>query len=154
VRISYVADETLVLSMNKVRDILSRKIPNARLEQIEAEVYRFYLEAHDREKQKTKPRTTSQLKGKVTRHIPVEVEREVWKRDESRCTFQDENGKRCTCTYALEIDHIVPFCLGGRSDDASNLRLLCRTHNVLEAESKLGRQFMERFRKSDSGLLI
>lgn len=149
VRISFVADESLVQSMNKVKSLLGHKFPNARLEDIEAEVYHFYLEAHDPERKK--PKTVTPIPTnppKHTRYIPVEVERAVWRRDESRCGYHYENGDRCSSTYALQIDHIVPFSQGGRSDKVENLRLTCFLHNQLEAERQLGKLLMDKFRQT------
>jgi 5-methylcytosine-specific restriction endonuclease McrA len=61
----------------------------------------------------------------------------IWKKAQSRCEFTDpKTGKRCSSTYALQIDHIHPVVLGG-TNDPQNLRLLCRTHNLFEAERKL-----------------
>jgi 5-methylcytosine-specific restriction endonuclease McrA len=42
------------------------------------------------------------------------------------------NGQRCDGVYQLQIDHKIPLALGG-SNNPSNLRVLCRTHNLLEA---------------------
>jgi 5-methylcytosine-specific restriction endonuclease McrA len=39
----------------------------------------------------------------------------------------------------LQIDHIVPFAKGGKTE-ASNLRTLCRAHNLLMAELEFGRE--------------
>ncbi len=36
----------------------------------------------------------------------------------------------------LEIDHIVPFSLGGSSLDPTNLRLCCRIHNQFKGGAK------------------
>ena len=67
------------------------------------------------------------------------VRREIFARDGERCTFSDSEGRRCNSRVKLEIDHEVPRGRGG-SDDASNLRVLCRAHNVLAAEQVYGRE--------------
>jgi hypothetical protein len=153
VRISFVADESLVKAMNKVKSLLSHQFPNARLEEIEAEVYRFYLEAHDLAAKEPKVKTKQSKPARHTRYTPVEVEKAVWRRDQSRCTYRYENGERCNSEYQLEMDHCYPFCDGGRSDIETNRRLLCSFHNKLEAEKTLGKKFMNNFRKkSSSGL--
>ena len=152
VRISYVADDTLIQSMNKVKSFLAHKYPNARLEEIEAEVYQFYLEAHDPQKKETKKKpkkgSPTQKMGLVrhTRYIPVAVKRAVWKRDEGCCSHRYENGTRCRSTYKLQFDHIVLFRDGGRSDSMENLRLLCAVHNQFEADRKIGKATMDRIR--------
>ena len=51
-------------------------------------------------------------------------------------------GKRCKARGFLEFDHLHPHALGG-SGDASNLRLLCRSHNRLAAEQAFGRAHVE-----------
>jgi hypothetical protein len=75
------------------------------------------------------------------RRIPAAVKRAVWRRDEGRCTFVAASGRRCEARHRLEFDHVVPVALGGESTVAG-LRLLCRTHNQLEAEIALGSDFM------------
>jgi hypothetical protein len=80
------------------------------------------------------------------------VRREVFARDGERCTFADAEGHRCESRTRLEVDHIVPRALGG-SDDAPNLRVVCRAHNRLRAEQDFGRDYVQsriRMRRSRS----
>jgi len=84
----------------------------------------------------------------VKRRIPARVRDEVYLRDGGRCTFRGSDGRRCNSTWDLQIDHIVPFALGG-DDSPANLRLLCGKHNRLEAERVFGSRRMERFRKKE-----
>ncbi len=65
------------------------------------------------------------------------AKREVYARDEGRCSFVGKAGHRCDSTYQLEYDHKQPRAHGGASD-AGNLRLLCRVHNQFEAEEVIG----------------
>jgi 5-methylcytosine-specific restriction endonuclease McrA len=86
-----------------------------------------------------------------SRHIPAAIRRTVWRRDEGRCRFVDQEGRRCSARHALEFHHVHPFGLGGehRADD---LRLYCRTHNGYVAEIDYGRRLMsERSRPRDRG---
>jgi hypothetical protein len=85
---------------------------------------------------------------KDTRSIPGKVRDEVYLRDGGRCTFKGSDGKRCGSKWNLQIDHIVPFALGG-DNSPGNLRLLCGKHNRLEAERAFGRRHMERFKKKE-----
>ena len=63
------------------------------------------------------------------RAIPQATKREVWQRDSGRCSYVDRvTGQRCTSRHLLQIDHIVPYALGGGADP-DNLRLLCRAHH-------------------------
>jgi hypothetical protein len=80
------------------------------------------------------------------RSIPAAVRREVWERDQGRCTFTGDGGHRCGAHTRLEYDHLEPAARGGQATVA-NLTLRCRTHNQLAAERTLGAGFMERKRE-------
>jgi 5-methylcytosine-specific restriction endonuclease McrA len=69
--------------------------------------------------------------------IPADVRREVWARDDGRCTWLGRDGRRCGSRWKLEIDHVQPDALGG-TFDPGNLRLLCRAHNLLHARNVFG----------------
>jgi hypothetical protein len=73
------------------------------------------------------------------------VRREVFARDGLRCTFVGESGRRCGARAFLELDHVTPRALGGQ-DDASNVRVRCRAHNLLWADEVFGRRWIERKR--------
>ena len=75
------------------------------------------------------------------RRVPASVRRAVWARDGGGCQFVSATGHRCGSRSGVELDHIRPVALGGAST-LGNLRLLCRAHNQLEAERRLGREFM------------
>ena len=65
--------------------------------------------------------------------IKITSRRELLRKAKQCCEFVDaQSGKRCSGSYQLQIDHKIPLALGG-SNHLSNLRVLCRTHNLLEA---------------------
>ncbi len=75
------------------------------------------------------------------------LERQVHERDNSICTFEDpDTGKICGCKYGLELDHILPLALGGKST-LDNLRVRCKPHNLLEAEKVFGKEKMRKYYK-------
>jgi 5-methylcytosine-specific restriction endonuclease McrA len=74
-----------------------------------------------------------------TRYVPAEVRKQVFLRDEGRCTFVSEDGKRCEETAGLQLDHIIMFCRGGGAT-SHNLRLLCKNHNIFLSKQALGRE--------------
>jgi 5-methylcytosine-specific restriction endonuclease McrA len=56
-----------------------------------------------------------------TRYIQKKVKAKVWARDKGVC-------QNCGTNFALQMDHIEPFAMGGKSVEG-NLRLLCRNCN-------------------------
>ncbi|MFI5370928.1 MAG: hypothetical protein ACHQ52_05155 [Candidatus Eisenbacteria bacterium] len=87
---------------------------------------------------------------KSARHISAHVRREVWHRDQGRCTFVSDSGHRCESRTRLEFDHVTPAARGGEAT-ADNIRLRCRAHNQYEAERVFGERFM-RGKRERAGL--
>jgi 5-methylcytosine-specific restriction endonuclease McrA len=81
------------------------------------------------------------------RYVPAALRDDTLKRAGYRCAFVGIDGTRCSETRGLQIDHITPVALGGRSDPG-NLRVLCRAHNLHEAERLLGKERMARYARS------
>ena len=70
-----------------------------------------------------------------SRFIPIDLKRFVFARSKGRCEFVDPRSKtRCDTTFRLQIDHILPMALGGKTETA-NLRHLCSAHNLRMASS-------------------
>ncbi len=71
---------------------------------------------------------------KRSRYIPVTEKRKVLLRDQNGCTYKDsKSGRVCQSKHGLQLDHIVPFSLGGKNT-ADNLTLRCGAHNRYRAE--------------------
>ena len=61
--------------------------------------------------------------ARAGRAIPAAVKREVWQRDGGRCRYVDpRTGRRCASRHLLQIDHVLPYALGGVTEP-ENLRL-------------------------------
>ncbi len=91
-----------------------------------------------------------------SRHISVAVQREVWKKDEWKCSFVSPvTGKVCGSKWKLEIHHILPFAMSfssGESEvffsdddaadvhDLANLKLFCKNHNLHQAKKDYGEE--------------
>ena len=57
------------------------------------------------------PVSTDSLRvSEVDRYIPAQIKREVWSRDQGRCTYPG-----CSSKHFLEYDHIQPVSLKGAS---------------------------------------
>jgi 5-methylcytosine-specific restriction endonuclease McrA len=129
--IRFQASGDFLAALERLRTILWHRFPNGRLEDVLMEPILEYLTRRDPER----PRRSSNTRQSVptARRPPAALSRAVRRRDGNRCAFVDAAGRRCDATRTLEIDHVVPWALGGRSDDPANLRLLCRAHNQAEA---------------------
>ena len=74
-----------------------------------------------------------------TRYIPLFTKRIVFNRDEANCSFISKStGKRCNSRFQLELDHRTPFAKNG-DHSVSNLRILCKAHNLYMAEQVFGK---------------
>jgi hypothetical protein len=69
------------------------------------------------------------------KYIPAKIRRLIWSRDQGRC-------QQCGSTRYIEIDHKIPLAKGG-TDEADNLRLLCRPCNQRAAIETLGQTKMQ-----------
>ena len=62
---------------------------------------------------------------------------EVLERDGFQCSFVSDDGVRCGCRSGLQLDHILPWAAGGRTE-SENLRTVCQTHNLMHARRIFG----------------
>jgi predicted restriction endonuclease len=96
---------------------------------------------------KTKhPRQGSFRTDTGSRHIPAAVRRAVHERDQGRCRFVDQQGRRCAARDRLEFHHRRPFAHGGDCRP-ENVQLLCRSHNLYLAEADYGKQAIARHQR-------
>ncbi|WP_242360935.1 HNH endonuclease [Anaeromyxobacter sp. SG17] len=152
--------------LETLRSLLSHKVPDGDLAAVLREAIRCAIEKHGKRKGAVAPeRKTKGAKQAASNEaaanmaavkpsaarstIPAIVRRAVWKRDGGRCAWVGPDGCRCNSRWKLELDHIQPAALGG-PPTVENLRLACRAHNLLHAESTFGREHMDRFRREAS----
>lgn len=138
-----VKDKTLA-KVARLKGLLAHKHPHlstAELLDIVCDIALEQLNPARAVKQELKKKSEQQLnceKGNIAkvpaapqvRRSGARLRREVWRRADSKC-------ETCGSTYALEIDHIKPFALGGLTI-RENLRLLCRSCNQRECVKVFG----------------
>lgn len=79
--------------------------------------------------------------------VKLSTRNAVFKKSGGRCEYRDpKTGRQCESRHFLEIDHIQPRALGG-TNAPENLRILCRTHNLLMAEHAFGQNKLDSFRR-------
>ncbi|MFL5290108.1 MAG: HNH endonuclease [Myxococcales bacterium] len=81
-----------------------------------------------------------------SRNIPDAIKRAVYERAQGRCEFVGDDGRRCSETGGLELDHVEGFART-HVHSVEGIRLLCHVHNLLAAEQMYGRAFMDRVRR-------
>lgn len=81
-------------------------------------IFKCTIEHMENKRFKTKSKAAE--KDSKTRYVPAGLKRAIFERDKV-C-------QKCGGKHALQIDHIKPYALGGRTTK-SNLRLLCRNCN-------------------------
>jgi hypothetical protein len=81
-----------------------------------------------------------------TRYIPAALRRAVYVRDEGRCRYTDDGGRRCSERDGLEYHHRNPHGLGGECS-LRNVCLMCHPHNQYLADLVYGRTKMAEHRK-------
>ncbi len=123
--------------------------PDATVEEIlEAGVALFLSQARKRKGLVERPQ--KKLRPSKPDHIPAQVRREVWKRDEGRCRWKLASGEICGSRRHLQLDHVVPLARGGTST-ADNVRILCRAHNLEAARRVFGDGWMSRYTERERG---
>jgi hypothetical protein len=95
-----------------------------------------------------RPRSSSKAAQRTTRHVPAEIKRAVSTRDDGRCAFVAQDGRRCGTRDFLEFHHKEPWARA-RRPEARNIELRCRAHNAHAAEHDFGSDFMARFRRPE-----
>jgi 5-methylcytosine-specific restriction endonuclease McrA len=115
----------------------------------------FFLEKKDPLKRIVKPRAapcdtaaeTEMPSTKPAHSLKPSTRNTVLRKSGGQCEYRETKmGHRCANRHFLEVDHIQPRALGG-TNVPDNLRVLCRTHNLLVAERAFGREKIEAFRR-------
>lgn len=160
-------------NLKRAKEVLSHKFPKGNDAEIIAYALQFMLDRVDPLRKGTSVgKSTSVgkdtsaaeakrvIKMKVISDTKLEgmsitkagAKRQILERSQGRCTYVDHvTGQICESRYQIQIDHTKPKALGG-SDEITNLRPLCRQHNLFMAERVFGNKHMEKFRANRSEL--
>lgn len=144
VKFTFTGGLDLLDLVKRAQDLLRHKYPAGDLERILGDALDALLERKDPDRRlkrlKEDGRRAPDPGGcdPYSRRIPQAVRDEVWRRDGGQCSRVGPDGARCPERGGLEFDHVVPHALGGPSNDAKNIRLLCRAHNRLAAVRLFG----------------
>jgi len=147
--LSFSASEEFMAKLEKIKSLAWHRLPaNATLEQVFELAMEYFINGEDPVARKKRRETRKELSNKIApqqlkpnahrpRHVAAAVKDNVFERDMGRCSYVGDNGRRCATQASLQIDHVQPVARGGRGN-CDNLRVLCASHNRLEAERLLG----------------
>jgi 5-methylcytosine-specific restriction endonuclease McrA len=141
--------------LKQLQDLLAHQIPNGdpapiierALDVLLTQVHKRKTGATDKPRAPRATSDTPVAPSAPGRRTPkAAVRRKVWPRDEGRCGFVGDDGRRCNETRGLEFAHKVPWAKGG-ADTADNFGLRCIAHNAYEAERDYGASHMANKRR-------
>jgi len=146
-KVQFTASRAFRDKLRQAQDLLRHRVPDGDLAAILERALDVLIDDVKKERFAVGRKARQAPKEEVgsSRHIPDAIKRAVYERDEGRCTFADDSGRRCRETGALEFDHVDGFARTPRHD-VDGIRLLCRARNQYAAEQVYGRAFMERAR--------
>jgi 5-methylcytosine-specific restriction endonuclease McrA len=82
---------------------------------------------------------------KRSRYISKAIRYQVFEKSKNACTFTSPlTGRVCGSKFLLELEHLVPFALGGENN-LENLTVRCRSHNQHAAIKVFGMNKMEKY---------
>jgi len=139
--VQFTASAELRAKLERAKELLSHSVPSGNLPLLVERALDALIERElKRRTGDGKPRKRRALKP-GSRHVPLDVERQVRERDGDQCTFTDAQGRRCQERRFLTIEHSIPFALGGLPTP-ENLCLLCSAHNAYTARQVFGEVFI------------
>jgi hypothetical protein len=142
--VQFTASVELHGKIERAKELLSHSIPDGDLARVIERAMDALIAQEERRRMGAgQPRKRRALR-EGSRHVPVEIARQVWERDGGQCTFVDGEGRRCSELRFTTIEHRFPFALGGTSLDVDNLCLLCGAHNHYTARQAYGTQYIAR----------
>ena len=133
--VTFKADAEALVDLERARQLLAHQLSGNEIGPVIKAALKALLARIDPAVCENTRRKALRAEG---RRVPKTVKAVVCKRDGGQCAYRGPDGRRCPSRTWLEYDHIVPYALGGRSDDPANIRLLCRSHNQLEARLIFG----------------
>ncbi len=149
-RLSLTLPNELREKLIRLKDLWAHVDPTMDFVQIINRAASLALEKEDparktlRKSPKPQSKTESEVSNQRPSYYSVLTDKILWERANSRCEYIDSiSGHRCDCRFGLERDHILPLAMGG-TNELSNLRLLCKTHNLLMARRHFGEENIEK----------
>jgi 5-methylcytosine-specific restriction endonuclease McrA len=144
--VQFTASAELYAEIGQARELLSHVLPRGDLPALFSRAIKALIEQEVRRRLGAGRKRKRRAQKPGSRHVPVEVKAEVWRRDGSQCTFVDAERRRCSARRFLTIEHVQPYACGG-PPTVENLCLLCSTHNAHTSRQVFGEAHIEKKRR-------
>jgi hypothetical protein len=153
-KVQFTASAAFLEKLERLQALLRSRIPDGNLALILEEAVTQELERLEARRfgKTRRPRMEEVPEDDGSRYLPAALRRAVDRRDEGRCSFVDERGRRCPERYRLEYHHRVPFGRGG-GRTLDNICLMCHAHNQYLADLDYGKDTMDRRRSTGRKLV-
>jgi 5-methylcytosine-specific restriction endonuclease McrA len=162
-RLTVILEKDAVEALQRVKELLSHSKPGASSADLIKHLALDYVRRNDPLQKKKKPDpenkpdpekksesdTRRGTEPQPSMQAPAAVRRAALQRAGGKCEYKDpQTGRVCGSAMQVEMDHRWPRALGG-GHELSNIRCLCKQHNLLAAEQILGAELMSRYRATD-----
>jgi hypothetical protein len=150
--VRFTADRETYAQLQELRALMRHRVPDGDLGKILGRAISALLAQVRKQKlaDGAAPKAAKPPSSNPSRSIPGAVRREVFRRDEGRCTYVSTTGRRCGSREFLEFHHEEPWARS-RNHPVAGITLRCRAHNQRQAERDFGARHMARFRRGTGG---
>lgn len=133
VRLEITFTEEQMTTLQQAKDLFSHSLPEASWAEVITSLAQKQI-GKVKGKNKVTPRATRGFCVKQKRkYMTLATRRTLLERANNCCEYIDPiSGRKCENHYQLQVDHRMPVACGG-VNELENLRVLCRTHNLLAA---------------------
>jgi hypothetical protein len=143
--VRFTISEGVKRKLERARELLSHRLPSGDLSTLFEWALNELIGAVEKQRfgvgrRAAKGSASATRRG---RYVSAAIRRAVYERDAGQCTFVAPDGRRCEQRRFLELEHRMPFALGGEAT-IENLCLLCRAHNQDAARRVFGSRWVDR----------
>ena len=140
--VQFTASAELHAKIQQATELLSHVVPSGDLAALFERAVDALIESELRRRRGVGGRRKRRSQKPGSRHVPLDVVAEVWRRDAGQCSFRDSEGRRCSERRFLTLEHERPHALGGPAT-VENMSLLCAGHNAHTARQVFGEAYIE-----------
>jgi hypothetical protein len=146
-KVQFTASGAFRAKLERLQALMRTRFPDGDLAKVLEEAVTEKLERLEARRfaKTARPRSNEVPRDDGSRRLPAALKRAVNVRDDDRCRYVDDRGRRCAERQGLQYHHRDPFGRGGERTVA-NICLMCPAHNQYLADRDYGKETMDRHR--------